>query len=85
MAKHQIKYVPNEVGIREMMQSAEVMEVVEREANAIKNRLNSQGHGTFGVNTKVQRVSAHAYVYTADRHAINAEAKYGLMNKAIGG
>lgn len=78
-------FVPNKAGYRALFKSPGVEGVMAETAEGIAADVNAEGHGRFGSRTKIQSVSAHAYVFTADQHAMYAERKYDLLNKHLGG
>lgn len=56
------------------------------EANRIRSRAASMyGAKNYKVRKKIQKVSAKAYVYTADRYAMRSNQAHNTLRKASGG
>lgn len=85
MARASVDYRPNASGIRSIMKSKKVQEIVGKSAANVAKRAESVGSGSYGSRTRVQRVSAHGYAFTANFAAMVDNAKNDTLDKALGG
>lgn len=82
-----VRYVPNRGFKAVLLNSAGVMAAVDEAAAPIQRRAASMFGATAYVLRKAQpgKVRCHAFVATADRHAMNSNAMHMTLQKALKG
>lgn len=68
---------------RELMKSGQAAEMCRAKAQQVCDAANAQNHGTFSILQQTGEVSTRFLVVTRDKHAMNAQAKYGLLQKLL--
>ena len=80
-----VRYESKKAGVRAMMKSPEMAFLMERYAESIAARARSIDGENYGSRSKIGRVSAHGYAYTATWGAMRSNAKHDTLSKALGG
>lgn len=78
-----VRYRPSRRAAKKIMNAPIVQEALWIEGGAVKSAADGIGEAKYGL--KVERGSgrAHAFVYTPSKHAINSNAKYNSLLKAL--
>lgn len=81
-----VRYVPNRGFARKVMKSDQVSALVGQEADEVCARASSMfDASSYGVSgPRNEKVSAHAYVHTGDRHAMRSNRLHNTLQKALG-
>lgn len=84
MASVKVRYVPKSGYASKIMNSGEVMAIVDEKGLEVKARADSMGSATYAQDTQAGRNRCHSIVYTPSMHAINSNAKHNSLLKALG-
>lgn len=76
-------YRGSQSGMRKLMKTNPVLQMVRASAEEIRAAADAFDHGRFRVVTYEQSVSTHAFVFPADPHARNSQAKYDILQKSL--
>lgn len=85
MASTSVRYVKNRSFARRTMKCAEVIDLVTAKAEDIASTASCMfGAEEYGVSPgRPGKVSAHAIVYTGDRHAMRSNRVHNTLQKSI--
>lgn len=85
MAKTNVRMDWNPSFARDVMNSYEVMDVIDKKAIEVKRRADGIGSATYGIRLASRgKNRCHAFVYTDNIRAIRSNAKHNTLVKALG-
>jgi hypothetical protein len=80
------RYEPNRAFKRALLTSGPVRSLVANHGEQIRSRAAGMfGATAYGVHVKTGQERVHAFVYTADRHAMASNVKHNTLLKSVGG
>lgn len=80
-----VRYVSNSRGVVAMMKSPGMASCVEQYAERIAAGARSIDGENYGSRSKIGRVSAHGYAFTASWNAMRSNAENDTLSRALGG
>lgn len=80
-----VDYQPNSKGKRALLRLSGTQRLVTGGADKVAAKANAVGEGYYGVNSRMQSVSAHAYAYTGNYTAMKETARDDVLLRALGG
>lgn len=80
-----VKFKPNRAAPREVLNSAEALDAVERATARVHAAADSMGSAAYAHDVRPGRNRAHGIVYTPSEHAIRSNAKHNSLLKALHG